>query len=221
MKPHFVEEDVFKGVRTVGAAPGAPFFQGKFGAQSSGQFGGAFVGSKGPEFGPRGGHIKEISPTTGKPVYYKKWQPKHGSVAAPLAQPTKGGGPPDGYDTYQSSPKHMIGRTSNGKPIHAHSTRNNTKHYLWDDHRDASHAHFSLTHYLMNMIRDRANKGKKTEGLRHLMKLHAQYSRHHKEEALKDMLHGKQQPLSKEDLSKREERSGLFASGGKTRVKNK
>ena len=221
MSRHFVAEDIFKGIRAVGTQPGAPFFQGKFGGQAGGQFGGTYVGVGKKEFGPRGGHIKKVSPTTGKPIYYKKWSPEHGSSPAPVAEPAAGGAAPDGYHAYQFNSKHKIGRTSNGKPIYSQSTSNNTRDYMWDDHRDASHAHFSLTNHLMNLIRDRANKGKKAEGLRHLMEIHSNFALHHKKEALKDMLHGKQKALSEEDLSKRKETSGLFEAGGRGKAKKK
>ena len=201
MSRHYVFEDIFKGIRAAGT--GAPYFRGKVGGQQAGEMGGLYVGAQKPKFGPRGGKIKKISPTTGKPIYYKKWQPGSGSAAPNIARPTAGGAAPEGYQVYQEHARHVIGKTGSGKDIHARSNINATKHYAWDDHRDASHAHFSLTHYLMNMIRDRKNKGKKTEGLERLMNSHAKFALHHKKEAVRDMLHGKMKSKTQEDLSKR------------------
>ena len=74
----------------------------------------------------------------------------------------------------------------------------------WDDHRDASHAHFALSQHLMNELRERSGDGRDTSKLRGLIDAHANFARHHREEALKDLLHGKQQAASEEDLSLRE-----------------
>jgi len=203
MSRHYVFDDIFKGgIRVAGT--GAPYFRGKVGGQQAGEMGGLYVGPQKSTVGPRGGKIKKISPSTGRPIYYKKWQYGSGSSAPRLAKPTEGGGLPEGYQVYQEHARHSIGRTGSGKDVHARPSINGTKHYAWDDHRDASHAHFALTHYLMNMIRDGKNKGKKTEGLERLMHSHAQFALHHKKEAIKDMLHGRQRSRSEEDLSKRE-----------------
>ena len=105
----FVTDDVFKGIRTPGA--GAPYFKGAKGA-SEGEFGGLYtgqIGSKEGGYGPKGGHIKGVSPSSGKPIYYKKWSPSaKGGVK--LARPTEGGGAPEGYSTYKHSPEHVIGK---------------------------------------------------------------------------------------------------------------
>jgi len=191
----FILEDIFKGISTVGQDSAAPFFQGAKG-QAKGQFGGQFTGSLGKEWGPRGGHIKEISAKTGKPIYYKQWEGKQQAVAQPHE-----GGVPEGYSTYSPSHDHVIGKTAGGKPIYAKSNINNTRSYQWDDHRDASHAHFSLMQYLMNLINEKRKSGHSTKGLYNLIDAHAKFARHHKEEALKDLLHGKQRSSSKEDLS--------------------
>lgn len=208
---HFVLEDIFKGIRSTGEGAGAPFFQGKKG-QAKGQFGGQFAGSTGKEWGPRGGHIKEISASTGKPIYYKQWE--GGAHKPVVAQPHEGGAS-EGYSVYSPSSEHVIGRTSSGKPIHAMSGTNNTRKYQWDDHRDASHAHFTLMHYLMNLVNERRKHGHSIKGLFNLIDAHSKFARHHKEQALKDLLHGKQKGLSEEDLSARKKESGLFGHGTK------
>ena len=199
MSKHYVNDDIFKGI----SAPvsGAPYFRGKTGGQQSGEMGGLYVGAQKTNFGPRGGKIKKISPTTGKPIYYKKWQPGSGSKAPNVVKPSAGKDAPEGYQVYKEHARHSIGTTGSGKDIHARSNINHTKHYRWDDHRDAGHAHFSLTHYLMNMIREKKNTGKKTEGLEKLMRSHAEYALHHHNEAVKDLLHGKQKAKSSEKLS--------------------
>ena len=197
---HYLFDDIFKGIKTVGEGAGAPFYQGAKGKEK-GQFGGQYVGPV--KWGPKGGHIKKISPTTGRPIYYKKWSP--GQRISPVAQPFEGGSP-QGYSAYQSSNKHVIGKTTSGKPIHALSNLNNTRSYAWDDHRDASHAHFSLSHYLMNLLNERRKSGKDTSKLHGLISAHSKFARYHKEEALKDLLHGKQRSASEEDLSGGESR---------------
>mgnify|MGYP003144286395 FL=1 len=215
----FIADEFFKGIRTVGQGGNAPYFSGAKGNEK-GEFAGVHTGSIGApmpnvsapaagkqtspkgQYGPKGGHIKEISPTTGKPVYYKKWSSGSSNKVA-LAQASSKGAP-QGYHEYKSHPEHVIGRTSRGHDIHAHSGVNNTKHYKWDDHRDASHAHFALSQHLMNELRERAGAGKDVDKLRGLINAHANFARHHREEALKDLLHGKQQAASEEDLSLRE-----------------
>jgi len=208
----YILDDVFKGIRLAGSTP---FFSGAKG-QAKGEFGGIYTGSTGStgssgggsaksQFGPKGGHIKGTSPTTGKPIYYKKYTPK-GSPK--LAAPTEGGGPPEGYAVYKPHAEHVIGNTRNGHDIHAHSGINNTKHYKWDDHRDASHAHFALSQHLMNVLRDRAGSGGDTVKLQGLIDAHAKFAQHHRKEAVKDLLHGKQKARSEEDLSLRESPSG-------------
>ena len=203
----FVTDDVFKGIRTPGA--GAPYFKGAKGA-SGGEFGGLYTGQIGGKeggYGPKGGHIKGVSPSSGKPIYYKKWSPSSkGGVK--LARPTEGGGAPEGYSTYKHSPEHVIGKTGSGKHIHSHSGINNTKHYQWDDHRDASHAHFAMTQHLMNVLRQRSGDKKDTRKLQGLIDAHAGFARHHREQAVKDLLHGKQKGRSQEDLSLRESSKG-------------
>jgi hypothetical protein len=215
----FISDDFFKGIRTVGGGGNAPYFSGAKG-RDKGEFAGVHTGSVGApmpnvgapasggksspkgQYGPKGGHIKEISASTGKPVYYKKWASGASNKVA-LAQGTSGG-TPQGYHEYKSHPEHVIGTTSRGNDIHAHSGVNNTKHYKWDDHRDASQAHFALSHHLMNVLRERAASGGDTSKLQGLITAHANFARHHREESLKDLLHGKQRSASKEDLSKRE-----------------
>ena len=77
----YILDDVFKGIRVAG---GTPFFSGAKG-KAKGEFGGLYVGgSKGKtSYGPKGGHIKKISPTTGKPIYYKKYEEKRSVKVAP------------------------------------------------------------------------------------------------------------------------------------------
>ena len=99
-------------------------------------------------------------------------------------------------------------RTGSGKHIHSHSGINNTKHYQWDDHRDASHAHFAMTQHLMNVLRQRSGDKKDTRKLQGLIDAHAGFARHHREQAVKDLLHGKQKGRSQEDLSLREKSLG-------------
>ena len=210
----FISDEFFKGIRTVGSGGGAPYFSGAKGKEK-GEFAGVHTGSIGApmpnvgkpaaktQFGPKGGHIKELSPTTGKPIYYKKWESGKSNTTK-LAQTSHGGGPPEGYHEYSSHPEHVIGRTSSGQDIHTHSGVNNTKHYKWDDHRDAGHAHFAMSQHLMNILRERAGEGRDTSKLRGLIDAHSNFARHHREEALKDLLHGKQQAASEEDLSLRE-----------------
>lgn len=206
----YILEDVFKGIRVSGSTP---FFSGAKG-QAKGEFGGLYTGSTGASkgagggggggktnFGPRGGHIKGISPSSGKPIYYKKYE---GKKSAKVAAPTEGGGPPEGYSVYKPHAEHVIGNTRNGHDIHAHSGINNTKHYRWDDHRDASHAHFALSQHLMNVLRDRAGSGGDTGKLQGLIDAHSKFAQHHRKEAVKDLLHGKQKARSEEDLSLRE-----------------
>ena len=197
----FIEDDFFKGIRTVGTGGTAPYYKGAKG-QAAGEFGGMYTGQLGSKssFGPKGGHIKKVSATTGKPIYYKKWD---GSQAPKVAQPT-GGGTPEGYSVYRQHPEHVIGKTSRGHSIYSQSGPNNTKHYKWDDHRDASHAHFALTHHLMNMLREKAARKGDTRNLQGLIDAHSRFARYHREQALKDLLHGKQKTKSKEDLSLRE-----------------
>ena len=203
----YIEDEFFKGIRTIGTGGGAPYYKGAK-AQGAGELGGMYTGQLGgggakTQYGPKGGHIKKLSATTGKPIYYKKWNAGN-SNAVKLAQPTEGGGTPEGYQVYKHHPEHVIGSTSRGEDIHAHSGINNTKHYRWDDHRDASHAHFALVQHLMNVLRDRSASGKDVSKLQGLIDAHAHFSQHHREEALKDLLHGKQKGSSQEDLSLRE-----------------
>ena len=205
MKRLFIADEFFKGIRTLGAGANAPYFSGAKGGEK-GEFAGIHTGQLGAaktQYGPKGGHIKEISPTTGKPVYYKKWQAGASNKVA-LAQPSARGGPPEGYHEYKHHPEHVIGTTSRGEDIHSHSGVNNTKHYKWDDHRDASHAHFAMTQHLMNVLRARSGEGRDTSKLRGLIDAHSKFARHHREEALKDLLHGKQHAASEEDLSQKE-----------------
>ena len=198
----YVKDEFFKGIRTIGSGGGAPYYSGAKGAEK-GEFAGIHTGAIGApktQYGPKGGHISKISPTTGKPIYYKKWSP--GSSGSTKLAQSSSGGPPEGYSTYKSHPEHVIGKTSGGNDIHAFSGVNNTKHYQWDDHRDASHAHFALTQHLMNILRQRSGEGRDTSKLQGLIDAHAGFSRHHREQAVKDLLHGKQKARSEEDLSK-------------------
>jgi hypothetical protein len=196
----YVLDEIFKGIRT---PEGKPFFSGAKG-QAKGEFGGLYTGNIGASqkstIGPRGGNIKGTSPTTGKPIYYQKWKP---SARTKIAAPTEGG-TPEGYAVYKHHPEHVIGKTGGGQDIHAFSGINNTKHYKWDDHRDASHAHFTLAQHLMNVLRERADSGGDTTKIRGLIDAHSKFAQHHRDEAVKDLLHGKQQARSEEDLSLRE-----------------
>lgn len=209
----YILDDVFKGIRVSGSTP---YFSGAKG-QAKGEFGGIYTGDTGAStpttptktsggggktnFGPRGGHIKGISPSSGKPIYYKRYE---GKKSPKIAAPTEGGGSPEGYSVYKPHAEHVIGNTSNGHDIHAFSGVNNTKHYQWDDHRDASQAHFALTQHLMNVLRDRAGSGGDTRKLQGLIDAHAKFAQHHRKESIKDLLHGKQKSRSEEDLSLRE-----------------
>ena len=203
----FIKEEIFKAIRTIGGGGGAPYFSGAKGTEK-GEFAGIHTGDIGaqgaqkPHMGPRGGQIEKYSPTTGKPIYYKKWAPGTKDNARP-AQATAGGGPPAGHDVYRAHPEHVIGKTSNGHDVHAFSGTNNTKHYQWDDHRDASHAHFAMVQHLMNVLRQRSGDQRDTSKLQGLIDAHSKFSQHHREEALKDLLHGKQKAMSEEDLSQR------------------
>jgi hypothetical protein len=205
----YVKDEFFKGIRTVGSGGGAPYYSGAKGNEK-GEFAGIHTGSIGAsktQYGPKGGHISKISPTTGKPIYYKKWSPGSAANAMP-AQGSSGSGPPPGHALYRSHPEHVIGKTANGHDIHAFSGVNNTKHYAWDDHRDASHAHFAMTQHLMNVLRQRSGKDQDTSKLQGLIDAHAKFAQHHREEAVKDLLHGKQKARSEEDLSEKEGSKG-------------
>jgi len=203
----FIKEEIFKAIRAIGGGGGAPYFSGAKGNEK-GEFAGIHTGDIGAQgaqkshMGPRGGQIEKYSPTTGKPIYYKKWAPGTKDNAR-SARTTAGGRAPAGHDTYRAHPEHVIGKTSNGHDVHAFSGSNNTKHYQWDDHRDASHAHFAMVQHLMNELRHREGQEKDTSKLRGLIDAHAGFSRHHREEALKDLLHGKQSAMSEEDLSEK------------------
>ena len=96
--------------------------------------------------GPRGGKIKKISPTTGKPIYYKPWESGHGYTSHPISTKDKGG-----YEIYNKGG--VIGTTGQGLPIHSDKEVNEgyegkTKNYHWRDHIDAHQAHFSLAQYI-------------------------------------------------------------------------
>ena len=60
-----------------------------------------------PLTGPRGGKIKKISPTTGKPIYYKPWSTGQGYNTPPVASEDKGG-----YEVYKKGS--VIGKTRTG-----------------------------------------------------------------------------------------------------------
>ena len=205
----FIREEIFKAIRTIGGGGGAPYFSGAKGNEK-GEFAGVHtgdIGAKKSQLGPRGGQIEGYSSTTGKPIYYKKWAPgTQGSVKP--SQVTSGKGAPAGHDMYRAHPEHVIGKTSNGHDVHAFSGTNNTKHYQWDDHRDASHAHFAMVQHLMNVLRQRSGDEKDTSKLQGLIEAHSKFSQHHREEAVKDLLHGKHHSLSEEDLSEKEGSTG-------------
>lgn len=190
---HFIEDGIFKGIRSIGERPGSPFFEGKSGGQQKGQFGGLYVGPGKEAWGPKGGHIKGVSPVTGKKIYYKKWQPGQGKEVPNIVQPRAGSPAPEGYDVHPGKfdPHHIIGTTKSGKPIFAHAALNHKQNYRWDDHRDAGHAHYVLASYLMNLIRQKKNAGKKTEGLERLVDIHHMFSRHHREQSVKRSLQKK------------------------------
>ena len=147
-----------------------------------------------PIMGPRGGKIKKISPTTGKPIYYKPWESQDGysmegsSEDSPYAIPYKNGG--------------VIGKTRKGHPIPVQATEENTKVYDYDDHTDAHRAHFALAQYIKTLIARK--KGKDASKLHNLYEAHVNFSRHHNEQALMDLLHRKKKARSEEDLSKKQ-----------------
>ena len=158
--------------------------------------------------GPRGGQIEKISPTTGKPIYFKKWSSGQGYKSHPPVTKDKGG-----YEVYKKGS--VIGKTSGGLPIHSDSDvsnkyRANTKNYLWRDHSDAHQAHFSLAQYIKNMIAKRLSEGGDTSKLHDRYNAHMGFSKHHYKEALLSLIHGEEEPASQEDLGKREAKSGKF-----------
>ena len=205
----FIREEIFKAIRAIGGGGAAPYFSGAKGNEK-GEFAGIHTGDIGAnksQMGPRGGHIQGYSASSGKPIYYKKWAPGTKDNAR-AAQTTSGGGSTSGHSLYRAHPEHVIGKTSNGHDVHAFSGVNNTKHYQWDDHRDASHAHFAMVQHLMNELRRRSGEERDTSKLQGLIDAHSKFSSHHREEALKDLLHGKHQALSEEDLSEKEGAAG-------------
>ena len=183
MAGHYLNPDLFKALEG-----GAPYFGG--------------AASK-PTMGPRGGKIKKVSPTTGKPIYYKKWGSDQGYNPHPVSNTDKGG-----YEAYHKGS--VIGKTSNGLPIYAGSDVsnkyvNNTRNYLWRDHIDAHQAHFSLAQYIKNLIMKRLMEGGDTSKLHGRYNAHIDFSKHHYKQALLDLIHGKKESVSQEDLGKREE----------------
>ena len=153
--------------------------------------------------GPRGGQIKKISPTTGKPVYYKKWAPGQGYDAHSLGSSDKGG-----YEAYKNGS--VIGKTSGGLPVHSDTGVNDkykerTHNYEWRDHVDAHQAHFSLAQSIKNLIMDRLLSGGDTSKLHGRYNAHMDFSGHHYKEALLNLIHGKDESASQENLGKREE----------------
>ena len=197
---HFLDEKLKKA-----AGQSAPFFNPKS-ADTGGIYSGESGGSKqGSAFGPRGGHIKGMSPS-GKPVYFKPWESGQGYNTHEVIDPSAGQSPSGDYDTYQQGS--MIGRTGSGKPIHSQSNINNTKNFLYDDHADAHHAHFTMAQYIKNLAQKRQAEGGDTSKLNGLYDAHMGFSRHHKEQMILDLLHGKAQARPEKDLGKEYEKSG-------------
>ena len=162
----------------------------------------AVPGSPKSVTGPRGGRIKKISPTTGKPIYYKPWEAGQGYKSPALSNTSK-----KGHEVYGHGS--VIGRTSNGLPVHAHEDdpekyHERTKHFHWRDHVDAHQAHFSLAQSIKNMIMKRLLEGKDTSKLHGRYNAHMGFSKHHYKEALLNLVHDKEKPASQEDLSKEE-----------------
>lgn len=147
--------------------------------------------------GPRGGQIKKISPTTGKPIYYKKWESNQGYNPPKMSDTDKGG-----YEVYHKGA--VIGKTDSGLPIHADSNKAKNENYEWRDHVNAHQAHFSLAQHIKNLILDRLLEGKDTSKLHGRYGAHMDFSKHHYKEALLDLVHGEDEPASKEDLSAKE-----------------
>ena len=167
-----------------------------------------YGGGQRASVGPRGGRIKKISPTTGKPIYFKKWSSGQGYNPHPVSHADKGG-----YEVYKKGS--LIGRTSGELPIHSDSDvsnkyRNNTKNYQWRDHADAHQAHFALAQYIKNLIAKRLAEGGDTSKLHGRYGAHMDFSKHHYKEALQQFIHGEDTPVSKEDLGKRQSKSGKF-----------
>jgi len=175
MTNHYLNPNLFKALKG-----GAPYF-----------------GGGDTSMGPRGGQIKKISPTTGKPIYYKKWEAKQGFNAHPVTHEDKGG-----YEVYHKGA--VIGKTERGLPIQADSKKAKNENYEWRDHVNAHQAHFSLAQYIKNMILERLLDGKDTSKLHGRYDAHMGFSKHHYKEALLDLVHGEDQPESKEDLSVKE-----------------
>ena len=196
---HYLPESLSKNT-------GMPFF-----TPNSGDTGGIYSGETGGSqqnegsVGPRGGQIKSISPDTGRPIYFKKWSGGQGYQTHDVIDPSAGTGGGD-YQTYDKGG--IIGRTSSGLPIHAQANINNTKNFLYDDHKDAHHAHFTMAQYIKNMAQKKQVAGQDTSSLRGLYQAHMGFARHHNEEALKDMLHGTIKHVGAENLGARQERSG-------------
>jgi len=196
---HYLPQNLAKGM-------GAPFF-----TPNSGDTGGIYSGGIGSQqesssFGPRGGHIKGVSPDTGRPIYFKNWSSGQGYGTHDVIDPSAGSPSGGDYQTYEKGG--IIGMTSSGLPIHAQANINNTKNFLYDDHKDAHHAHFTMAQYIRNLIQKRQTEGQDISKLNGLYDAHMGFARHHNEEALKDMLHGKAKHVATENLGKRQERSG-------------
>jgi len=194
---HYLNSALIKGA--------APYFDPSGGGQ-----GGIYTGAVGqkPTVGPRGGRIKAYNPTTGKPIYYKPWESGQGYSSHPVQDGHKGKSPSGDYEVYQKGS--VIGRTASGQPIHADSNINNTKSYMYEDHRDAHHAHFSLAQYIKQLIAKRLSSeevdDKAADKLKKLYEAHMNFSQHHNEQAILDLLHGKTTPASQKDLSKEREK---------------
>ena len=197
---HVLDKKLCK-ARSTGSAPYYDPTSKDMGAIYSGQQG---MSNKDSFIGPRGGRIKSVSLQTGKPIYYKSWESGQGYGTHDVIDPGAGESPSGDYQTYDKGG--VIGKTSSGLPIHAQSNINNTKNYLYSDHKDAHHAHFTMAQYIRGLIQKR--QGSDTTKLNGLYDAHMGFARHHKEQALLDMLHGKGTPASQEDLGKREEKSG-------------
>jgi len=155
-----------------------------------------------PSIGPRGGQIKRVSPTTGKPIYFKKWGSGQGYNPHSLINKDKGG-----YEIYKKGS--IIGDTKSGHPIHSDTGVNDrykskTRNYQWQEHIDAHQAHFALAQSIKNLIMERLMAGGDTSKLHGRYDAHMNFSGHHYKEALLDLIHGEKEPVSQEDLGKRE-----------------
>ena len=180
------DEAIFKALQ--GVAGSVPYVGAGSGASSK------------PVMGPRGGQIEKFSPTTGKPIYFKKWSGNQGYKPHPVSDSGKGG-----YEAYKKGS--VIGTTTNGHPIQSgegvtDKYKDSTQAYRWNDHVDAHHAHFSLAQYLKNLLMKRMLSGGDTSKLHSRYGAHMDFAKHHYKQALLDLMHGKSQAASQKSLAK-------------------